>query len=230
MKLHPVVLLFLLSIVILERLPYLAQACEENPLVDPASDDDNDDDFFAMDFSTFRPVSYYEGPRDRLGKPHGQGRLNFVTGGYYTGAWVHGVKQGYGRLHTAYGFNLDGVWSNGLTRNIDTLRGSYAIWKGEKKAGKRQGKGMLCCGDGYILRGSWINGRFDPSQGSRQTIPLAVQPGWPAGVYLLILDSPSPEEATLTELFSPSPTPVNEHRLLKVRELFTSGWEFYSFT
>mmetsp|Transcript_22386 Transcript_22386/g.39589 ORF Transcript_22386/g.39589 Transcript_22386/m.39589 type:complete len:132 (+) Transcript_22386:82-477(+) len=47
----------------------------------------------------------YVGPRDQFGLPHGNGTMFYPFGKdreratYYTGDWVHGVKQGYGKYY-----------------------------------------------------------------------------------------------------------------------------------
>lgn len=81
----------------------------------------------------------YEGEKDAVGRPTGQGKATFQTGATYEGSWAQGLRHGQGKE----------VRSGG-----DVFVGTYEF-------GIRHGKGQLTQKDGDIYTGTWLKGKLD---------------------------------------------------------------------
>ena len=80
----------------------------------------------------------YEGKTNKLGEPHGPGRMQYVSGHVYDGNWKDGCCDGMGRFTFPDGQEYEGEWANG----------------------KRHGRGKLRLPNGDVMEGEWERGEF----------------------------------------------------------------------
>jgi hypothetical protein len=84
----------------------------------------------------------YVGPRDREGKPHGAGTMDYPSGATYAGTFDHGKRQG-----------------NGLLVFPDSSR-----YSGPFMDGKFHGKGAYKWADGRMFQGMFVKGMLTTGQ------------------------------------------------------------------
>ena len=80
----------------------------------------------------------YEGERNLLNQPHGQGSFTYPSGHVYTGQWMDGLQHGHGQFTYPNGQHFEGTWRNG----------------------GRHGPGRMRTPDGRTVTGVWSDGRL----------------------------------------------------------------------
>ena len=79
--------------------------------------------------------SQYTGETNDQGLKHGGGKLVYIDGSFYQGAWRNGKREGYGEFTTKDGTLFKGQWSNDM----------------------KNGDGKLIQVDGVTIKTTWLN-------------------------------------------------------------------------
>eukprot|EP01034_Spumella_vulgaris_P000503 gene503-673_t len=114
--------------------------------------------------TTFKYLSgsIYSGEVDASGAKHGLGTLQDAGSDhyYYTGQWVHNVRQGHGVQTNFYGLYtgqfVDDQFDGSGTQ-VSRLGTKYV---GEFKSGTKHGWGKKCCPSGDVYIGEFAHGEY----------------------------------------------------------------------
>lgn len=101
---------------------------------------------------------YYEGEMKK-GVPHGFGKMTYVNGNTYEGAWKDG-KYGFGKMTYANGNTYSGEWKDNMKHGIGKMRYFNGdIYEGEWRIDVISGQGKMIT-PYTMFEGIWNNGKF----------------------------------------------------------------------
>lgn len=104
----------------------------------------------------------YQGARDALGKPHGEGKLIARNGDVYEGTFEHGVFRGQGKYVFQAGGWYEGAFENGLFEGDGVeVYANGAHYTGQFRQGVRHGQGEMVYETGSSYKGAWKHGKKD---------------------------------------------------------------------
>ncbi|WP_298615241.1 leucine-rich repeat protein [uncultured Odoribacter sp.] len=100
----------------------------------------------------------YEGEM-RKGKPHGEGKMIYVSGDIYEGTWVNGFYK-QGKKSYVDGNIYEGEWLDGYYKKGKMSYANGDIYEGEWQLGKPEGKGKMSYSNGNTCEGNWYKGEL----------------------------------------------------------------------
>lgn len=95
----------------------------------------------------------------RGGKPHGDGRLEFIDGRVYQGGFSHGDLYGQGEMKFPDGRVMSGIFANGAVTRADIYYADGRLYRGAVKNGHAHGLGILEDPAKGTIEGNFFNGK-----------------------------------------------------------------------
>ena len=139
----------------------------------------------------------YVSDRNKQGRPHGNGRYTFDSGGTYEGDWEEGKRQGLGKIIYPSGEWRKGQWNNDqLDGFVEAIYSNGNRFEGEFRKGcfhsgtlktigstyeggfdcegNCHGKGKMTFKDGTIIECKWEHGKAI-GMGTEKTVEGGIQ-------------------------------------------------------
>ncbi|CDW87191.1 morn repeat-containing protein [Stylonychia lemnae] len=102
--------------------------------------------------------SKYTGETNDQGQKHGGGKLVYIDGSNYQGAWRNGKREGYGEFTNKDGTVYKGQWSNDMKNGDGKLiQADGAIIKTTWLNDKKNGQGLITSKDGKTSECEYFN-------------------------------------------------------------------------